>query len=76
MPKTRENRLHLWNYKTGKAICGREVDRSGPLVTSDTAEATCQVCRTEVLRWTMQVGTVADAAGSDVFTQLIADVIH
>ena len=50
--------------------------RSGPLVTSDTAEATCQVCRTEVLRWTMQVGTVADAAGNDVFTQLIADMIH
>ena len=26
MPKTRANRLHLWNYKTDKAICGREMD--------------------------------------------------
>ena len=38
-----ELRLHLWNHHTGKSICGREVKRFGPGVTTDVFSVTCNV---------------------------------
>ena len=41
--RDREPWLHLWNHHTGKSICGRQVDRFGPGVTTDISSATCNV---------------------------------
>ena len=57
--RSREPRLHLWNHQTGKSICGRQVDRFGPGVTTDVSSVNCKACRTEIGRLTSYIEDLA-----------------
>ena len=72
MPRYREPKRHAFNFSTGKAVCGRQVERIGPLVTSDVLAVTCQVCTVELYRWTRQVSDLVEAAGPKVFPSILS----
>ena len=67
----REPRLHVFNHETGKAVCGRPVERFGPLVTSDVLDVTCLVCENEVRRWGRQVTALLHSVDRKVFLSIL-----
>ena len=71
--RAREQRLHLWNHHTGRSVCGRQVDRSGPGVTTDVSSVTCNVCRTEIGRLTSYIEEMADGLGGRVFHGILEE---
>ena len=73
MPRHRDPKLHAFNFSTGKAVCGRQVERSGALVASDVLDVTCQVCAVELDRWTRQVSDLVEAAGPKVFPSILSN---
>ena len=81
MPRHRDPKLHAFNFSTGKAVCGRQVEavcgrqveRSGTLVASDVLDVTCQVCTVELDRWARQVSDLVEAAGPKVFPSILSN---
>ena len=63
----------LWNHHTGKSLCGRQVDRLGPGVTTDVSSVTCNVCRTEIGRLTSYIEELVDGLGGRVFYGILED---
>ena len=73
MPNTRPKKHHLWNFDAGKTICGKDADRFGAQVTSDSCDVTCEMCRGELTRWTRQVAELAEKTGGNVFLGMLED---
>jgi short-subunit dehydrogenase involved in D-alanine esterification of teichoic acids len=73
MPRVHEPKLHLFNYSRGKSLCGRQVERYGPQVTSDCLDVTCEVCQVERQRMVRQLQELHETLHPKVLVLVLED---
>ena len=73
MPSNRPVRRHLFNRRTGKAVCGREVEPRQPFITWNPSDLTCGVCQTELTRWTRQLRELQETVHAKIWAAMLED---